>query len=76
MAYEETGLTEKPVIALIGTGMIASSMAALSAGHGLHTFVFARSLASENRCRNYVRSAYLDMEEQGLMTDADRKSVV
>ena len=35
MAYEETGLTEKPVIALIGTGMIASSMAALSAGHGL-----------------------------------------
>ena len=73
MAYEETGLTEKPVIALIGTGMIASSMAALSAGHGLHTFVFARSLASENRCRNYVRSAYLDMEEQGLMTDAQRE---
>ena len=58
---------KKRTVAIIGTGMIASSMAALCAGHGFHTRVLARSAESEKKCRASVDAAYADMTAQGLM---------
>ena len=37
-------------IGIVGTGMIASSMAVLAAGHGFKTAVLARSQKSVDRC--------------------------
>ena len=58
----------KRTAAVIGTGMIASSMTALCAGHGFHTVVYARSEESRNKCMNSVNAAYGDFAAQGLMT--------
>ena len=58
----------KRTAAIIGTGMIASSMTALCAGHGFHTVVLARSADSEKKCMNSVNAAYADMASQGLMS--------
>lgn len=55
-------------IAIIGTGMIASGMAVLCAGHGCSATVLARSEASAGHCRESVHASFLQMERQGLMT--------
>lgn len=58
------------VVGIVGTGMIASSMAVLSSGHGFKTVLFARSQASVDRCNNVVESFFNQMIEQGLINKA------
>lgn len=55
--------------AIIGTGMIASSMAVLCAGHGMEAFVLARSEASKERCRSFIKDAFAQMKNHGLISD-------
>lgn len=57
-------------IAIVGTGMIASSMAVLSGGHGFKTVVLARSQSSIERCTGVVDGYYQQMIDRGLMTAA------
>ena len=57
------------VIGIVGTGMIASSMAVLGGGHGFKTVLFARSQASVDRCSNAVDNFFNQMIEQGLMNE-------
>ena len=52
------------VIGIVGTGMIASSMAVLGGGHGFKTVLFARSQASVDRCSNAVDNFFNQMIEQ------------
>lgn len=61
-------MDNKPVIGIIGTGMIASSMAVLGGGHGIKTILLARSEASVNRCKGVVKDYYDQMVEQNLIT--------
>ena len=59
----------KKVIGLVGTGMIASSMAVLTAGHGLETYIFTRSKASEERCSGAVKNFFGQIQGKGFMTE-------
>ena len=61
-------MDNKPVIGIIGTGMIASSMAVLGGGHGIKTILLARSEASVNRCKGVIKDYYDQMVEQNLIT--------
>lgn len=64
-------------IAIVGTGMIAVSMAVLLTGHGYQTIVLARSDASVDRLLNDFHFYYQDLVNAGLMTQkqADRCSL-
>ncbi len=55
--------------AIIGTGMIASSMAVLCAGHGMDAFVLARSDASRQRCLNVIRDTFNQMKSHALIDE-------
>ncbi len=57
-------------IGIVGTGMIAGSMAVLTAGHGFRTVLFARSAASEERCRRMTDDFFAQMTERGIISDA------
>lgn len=57
-------------IGLVGTGMIASSMAVLSAGHGFKTVIFARSQKSVDRCTGVINGFFAQMTERGIITKA------
>lgn len=59
-------------IGIIGTGMIATSLAVLCTGHGCPVTVLARSPESESRCRSGIDAAYRDLLEHGLLTEAQR----
>ena len=61
-------MEQKSTIGIVGTGMIASSMAVLCAGHGFRTVVFARSESSAERCRDAVNGFYAQLEENGLLS--------
>ena len=52
-------------IGIVGTGMIASSMAVLSAGHGFRTVVFARSQKSVDRCSGVVDGFFGQIVDKG-----------
>ena len=56
-------------VGIVGTGMIASSMAVLTAGHGWKTVVFARSQKSVDRCSAVVDGFYAQMVEQGIIDE-------
>ncbi len=56
-------------IGIVGTGMIATSLAVLTTGHGFKTVIFARSDASANRCLNDYREHYKSMVEHGILTE-------
>jgi len=56
-------------IGIVGTGMIASSMAVLSGGHGYKTVVFARSQSSVDRCSAAVENFFNQIVEKGFMKD-------
>jgi len=66
-------MNKNNVIGLIGTGMIASSMATLTSGHGFETIIFARSKASEERCRNDIKKYFDQIADQGFFTEEKLK---
>ncbi len=55
---------------IIGTGMIASSLAVLTAGHGVKTVLYARSESSAGRCTDTIKAFYAQLCENGIMTEA------
>ncbi|MDD5987691.1 MAG: 3-hydroxyacyl-CoA dehydrogenase family protein [Eubacteriales bacterium] len=61
---------DKPSVAVIGTGMIASSLAVLFTGHGVETTLFARSERSEKRCRKQYDDFFEALKEHDLVDDA------
>ena len=61
-------------IGLVGTGMIACSMAVLTAGHGFKTVIFTRSKESEDRCRGNIDNYFNQMIAHDRMTK-EQKSV-
>ena len=63
-------MQQPKTVAIIGTGMIASSMAVLCAGHGRRACVLSRSEASAARCLESIRAAFRQMEDQSLLTHA------
>jgi len=54
-------------IGIIGTGMMASSMAVLTTGHGYKTSVFARSPQRVESCRNEVDAFYREIADKDLI---------
>lgn len=56
-------------IAIIGTGMIGSSLAVLFTGHGVHTTLYARSEKSAERCRGQYEKFFGAMIDKGLITE-------
>lgn len=63
---------EERTVAIIGTGMIAGSLAVLTAGHGFCTLVFARNEGSAQRCGDAVDGFFAQMEAHGRLTAAQR----
>lgn len=57
-------------IAIVGTGIIASSLAVLTTGHGFKTVVLARSEESSKRCLDTYNTHWEGMKEHGLVDDA------
>ena len=55
-------------IAIIGTGMMATGLVVLTAGHGFRTVVLVRSEASEERCRGVVDGYFAQMVDQKILT--------
>lgn len=55
-------------IGIIGTGMMASSMAVLTTGHGYKTTVFARSSQRARSCRDEIDAFYNEIADNGLVT--------
>ena len=59
---------EVRTIGIVGTGIIATSMAVLTTGHGFKTVVYARSEASAQRCRNDYENHWKSLVGHGLAT--------
>lgn len=57
------------ITGIIGTGMIASSLAVLTAGHGVKTVLLARSEASKDRCEKTISDFYAQLIEAGIMDE-------
>ncbi len=55
-------------IGIIGTGMMASSMAVLTTGHGYKTTVFARSSERAESCRAGMDGYYREISDKNLIT--------
>ena len=55
-------------IGMVGTGMIASSMAVLVSGHGMIIKILVRSEASKERCQGVIDGFFGQLVEHGLMT--------
>ena len=55
-------------IGIIGTGMMASSMAVLTTGHGYRTTVFARSEQRAESCRAEIEDFYKEIVDRNLIT--------
>lgn len=57
-------------IGIVGTGMMATGLVTLTAGHGFRTVVLVRSASSEARCKAVVDSYFRQMVEKEILTDA------
>ena len=57
-------------IGIVGTGMIASSMAVLASGHGFRTVVLARSQKSVDRCSGVVDGFYAQMVDKQIIDES------
>jgi 3-hydroxybutyryl-CoA dehydrogenase len=57
-------------IGIIGTGMIGTSMAVLTTGHGYKTTIFARSPQRAKSCRAKFDAFYKEIADRGLMNQA------
>ena len=55
-------------IGIIGTGMMASSMAVLTSGHGYRTTVFARTSQRAEGCRAEINAFYKEIVDKKLIT--------
>jgi 3-hydroxybutyryl-CoA dehydrogenase len=55
-------------IGIVGTGMIATSMAVLTTGHGYSTIVFARSSQRAESCRGKFNAFYDEIIEKKLIS--------
>ena len=55
-------------IGIIGTGMMASSMAVLTTGHGYKTTVFARSSGRARSCQVEIEAFYKEIADNKLIT--------
>lgn len=55
-------------IGIIGTGMMASSMAVLTTGHGYRTTVFARSSQRAESCRSVIKGFYKEIVDKDMIT--------
>lgn len=60
---------DKTTIGIVGTGMIASSLAVLCGGHGVKCILFARSQASVDRCNGNINDFFLQMKDKKGITD-------
>lgn len=60
---------EVRTIGIVGTGMIATSMAVLTTGHGFKTVIYARSEASANRCLNDYNGHWKSLVGHGMATE-------
>ncbi len=58
---------------IVGTGMIACSMAVLTTMHGFDTVIFARSDASKKRCLDIINFYLNEIIEHELMTTDQKK---
>lgn len=56
-------------IAVIGTGMMATGLIVLTAGHGFPTVVLVRSAESEARCKKGVDAYFRQMLDRSLLTE-------
>ncbi len=56
-------------IGIIGTGMMASSIAVLTTGHGFRTTLLARSPQRADSCRDQIDSFYTEIAQQNLITE-------
>jgi len=56
-------------IGIIGTGMIASSMAVLAGGHGFKAVLLARSQESVTRCSGVVENYFKQFVDKKLITE-------
>ena len=56
-------------IGIIGTGMIATSLAVLTTGHGYKTSVFARSPQRAESCKSQFNAYYQEISDRGLITE-------
>ena len=59
---------EVRTIGIVGTGIIATSLAVLTTGHGFKTVVYARSESSANRCLKDYENHWKSMVGHGLAT--------
>ena len=59
----------KTTIGIIGSGIIASSMAVLTTGHGLTTKVFVRSDDAEERLRRTYADHFALLIKEGILTE-------
>ncbi|MDY3619508.1 3-hydroxyacyl-CoA dehydrogenase family protein [Agathobaculum sp.] len=66
--------TEKQKIAVIGTGMMGMSLAALFTGNGYHTTVLATKTSSAERGKRSYDDMYAVLKSRGLMTDAQAEA--
>ena len=57
---------------IIGTGMMATSMAVLTTGHGYRTTVFARSPQRVESCRTEFDAFYKEMSDKDLITEEQK----
>ena len=60
-------------IGIVGTGMIAGSMAVLTSYHGFETIVFARSDGSRRRCLDNIEAFMDQIIEHKFMTPQQRE---
>lgn len=60
-------------IGIVGTGMIACSMAVLTSYHGFETVVFTRSDASRKRCLDNIEAFMDQIVEHEFMTPQQRE---
>jgi len=61
---------EKPVIGIIGVGMIGNSTAVLTTMHGCRTICYARSAHKIPQYREGFHRMYREMIAQGILTEA------
>ena len=58
---------DKTVFAIVGTGMMASGLGTLTAGHGYKTYILARKMERAEACEKVIYDNFMQMVAHGLM---------
>ena len=66
---------EKPVIGIVGVGMIGNSTAVLTTMHGCRTICYARSAHKIPQYRAGFDRMYQEMITQGILTEDQAASI-